>query len=93
MQVARARDLQALGGVALTARAGGVLLLVAPDLEALHETLDRGGQSVHGVTSGKAAWVGGRVAGWHFHGALRGSDVPNRSSSGSAMWNRASSGS
>ena len=42
MEVAGPSDLQPLAGIAVTARAGNVLLLVAPDLETLDETLDGG---------------------------------------------------
>jgi hypothetical protein len=42
VKVAGPGDLQTLAGVTRAARAGNMLLLVAPDLETLDETLDGG---------------------------------------------------
>jgi hypothetical protein len=63
VQVADAGDLQSLGGVTLTAGTREVLLLVAPDLESLDETLDEGDDRTHNTPQGKARRVSATCTG------------------------------
>ena len=63
MQVADARDLQALARVTLIAHGGSREFLVAPHLEALHETVNGGWESTHGKPLNREA-VGRRRSAW-----------------------------
>ena len=60
VKVAGPGDLQPLGGITLTARAGDVLLLVTPDLETLDETLNRGDDRTHNTPLGKGRLASAR---------------------------------
>ena len=63
MQVADARDLQALARVTLVAHGGSREFLVAPHLETLHETVNGGWESTHGKPLNREA-VGRRHSAW-----------------------------
>ena len=72
VEVAGPGDLQALGGITLTARASHMLLLVAPDLETLDETLNGGDDRTHSTPLGKGRLASARYIGTRYmatHGA------------------------
>lgn len=80
MQVADARDLQALARVTLIAHGDSREFLVAPHLETLHETVNGGWESTHGKPLNREPSVDGLALGHPYFNTWS-TNVPNRRTS------------